>query len=636
MNALMMSGSKIVGVLSLLAVMMMPNVRSAEQVPEGWEKGGSHPQDYAISTDAAESGEGSPCYKIESIASQPKGFVSLKQVTQAQDYLGQRIRVTAEIRVSGVDGWAGLWLRIDGSDKKSLVFDNMGDRPIKGTSDWNRYEMTCYAPPGGVTVVHGLIFNGKGQVWVRNLKLEALAFEAKDLEALAGNWKGTLEVGPMALRVFFVFEEGEAHRLWSYFASPDQSETRMPVTQIALTGNTVEFGVPSIGGTYKGQWDRASHEIKGTWKQAGLACPLTMVFTETDWKLRRPQTPKPPFPYSTEDVVFENVKAKVRLAGTLTRPEGKGPFPALVLISGSGPQDRDEMLFGHKPFAVIADYLSRAGYAVLRYDDRGWGKSTGDFRSATSEDFSYDAEVALDYLKTRREIDRKWIGFLGHSEGGLIAPMIAARRADVGFLILLAAPGIAGEELAMAQVDTAFRMLGFSEEYIQSCGPLTRETMQISRSDLSDIEKKRKLNELEQKTISLMGETDKRVYDKFKDKIEASREFGMNHLISPWMQFFLRYDPANDLKRVQCPVLALNGQLDTQVLAMENLSAIEKHLKGGGNARVTVQELKGLNHLFQTAQTGVLKEYGEIEETFSPSALSEILTWLRANVSLLK
>ena len=167
--------------------------------------------------------------------------------------------------------------------------------------------------------------------------------------------------------------------------------------------------------------------------------------------LQRPQTPKPTLSYQSEDVLFENAKARVKLAGTVTRPDGRGPFPALILISGSGPQDRDETLFGHKPFAVIADFLSRNGYAMLRYDDRGFGKSSGDFGSATTEDFSYDAEAALDYLKNRREIDPKRIGFIGHSEGGLVAPMIAARRADVGFVVLLAAPGISGEEIALAQ-----------------------------------------------------------------------------------------------------------------------------------------------------------------------------------------
>ena len=396
-----------------------------------------------------------------------------------------------------------------------------------------------------------------------------------------------------------------------------------------LRGDSVEFAVPSVGGTYTGQLDRASREMKGTWKQGNSAVPLAFAFTETDWKLRRPQTPKPPFPYQSEDVVFEHVKAQVKLAGTLTRPDGRGPFPALVLISGSGPQDRDETLFGHKPFAVIADFLSRNGYAILRYDDRGAGRSTGDFESATSEDFSYDAEAALDYLKIRGEMDPKRIGFIGHSEGGLIAPMIAARRADVAFVILLAAPGIAGEELALAQAETFSRIKGFSDEGIQKCRPLNREMIRMFQSNLSVSEKKAKLKELEQRMIPLMGEQDRQLYDKLKDKREAESEPGMARMQSAWMQFLLRYEPAADLQRVKCPVLALTGQRDTQVLASPNLSAIEKSLKAGGNTRCIVKELRGLNHLFQTAQTGQLKEYAEIEESFSPAALSEMLAWLK-------
>ena len=292
------------------------------------------------------------------------------------------------------------------------------------------------------------------------------------------------------------------------------------------------------------------------------------------------------------------------------------------------------MIFGHKPFAVIADHLSRSGYAVLRYDDRGYGKSSGKFESATSADFSDDAEAALDYLKSRREVDPKRIGFLGHSEGGMIAPMIAARRPDVGFLILLAAPGISGEEIALAQAETFSRLKGFSEEGIQRCRPLNREAIQMFRSNLSPDQKKAKLNELEQEMIPLMSEKDRQLYGQLKVQREANAEIGMALIQSAWTQFLLGYDPAADFQRVKCPVLALNGQLDTQVLAAQNLPTIEKNLRAGGNTRFTVKEIKGLNHLFQTAQTGDLKEYGTIEETFAPAALAEILNWLKANANV--
>jgi hypothetical protein len=438
----------------------------------------------------------------------------------------------------------------------------------------------------------------------------------------------------MPLRMFFVFESDATNRLRGWLVSPDQSETKLPFTRMLLISNSLDFAVASVDGTYTGRLDRVSREMRGTWKQGKMTFPLTLAFTEADWNLRRPQTPKPPFPYQAEEIAFENVKAQVTLAGTLTRPGGPGPFPAVVLISGSGPQDRDETLFGHKPFAVIADHLSREGYAVLRYDDRGFGKSSGKFESATSADFSDDAESALDYLKSRREVDPKRIGFLGHSEGGMIAPMIAARRPDVRFMILLAAPGISGEEIALAQAETFSRLKGFSEEGIQRCRPLNREAIQMFRSNLSPDQKKAKLNELEQKMIPLMSEKDRQLYGQLKVQREANTEIGMALIASAWTQFLLRYDPAADLQRVKCPVLALNGQLDTQVLAPQNLPAIEKNLRAGGNTRFTVKEIKGLNHLFQTAQTGDLKEYGTIEETFAPAALAEILNWLKTNANV--
>jgi pimeloyl-ACP methyl ester carboxylesterase len=558
-------------------------------------------------------------------------FANLMQSVDATPWRNQRIKVTAAIRVASAENGqrSQMWLRVD-CPGGGGAFDNMDDRPVVSTN-WADYSITADVAEDAQKLNLGLMTLNGTTAWWDNVRIEVLnEFHSKDLDVLEGNWKGALEVGPISLRVFFVFERDATNRLRGYFVSLDQSETRLPLRGMTLSGNSVDFTVSAIGGRYTGQLDRASREMKGTWNQGSRAFPLALAFTAADWKLRRPQTPKPPFPYQAEDVMFENTKCNVKLAGTLTRPTGAGPFPAVVLITGSGPQDRDETLFGHKPFAVIADFLSRNGYAILRYDDRGFGKSSGDFGSATSEDFSYDAEAALDYLKTRREIEPRRIGFLGHSEGGLIAAMIGARRADVGFVILLAAPGIAGDEIALAQAETFSRTKGFSDEGIQKCRPLNRETIRMFRSNLSLDEKKAKLKELEQRMILLMGENDRQLYEKLKDRIHADSEFGIVQTQSAWMQFMLRYDPVADFQRLKCPVLALNGELDRQVLASQNLPAIEKNLKAGGNTRFTTKELKGLNHLFQTAKTGELKEYGEIEETLSPSALSEILTWLTA------
>jgi uncharacterized protein len=565
-------------------------------------------------------------------ASMANGFANLMQVIDATPWRGKRIEVTAAVRVASTEGGqrAQMWLRVDGPRGVS-VLDNMDDRPIVSTN-WADYSVAADVEEDAQKILLGLMTLKGVTAWFDDVRIRAGGDPpVEEIKILEGNWKGALELGPLPLRVFLVFESDAADRMRGYFVSPDQTERRLPLTWMRFESNLLSVAVGSIGGTYTGRLDRAAREIRGVWKQGAVTLPLALAVTETGWTVRRPQTPKPPFPYESEEVVFENLKAKVKLAGTLTRPAGRGPFPALVLISGSGPQDRDETLFQHKPFAIIADFLSRNGYAVLRYDDRGTGKSAGDFHSATSADFSYDAQAAMDYLKSRPEMDRKCIGFLGHSEGGLITPMIAARRADVAFAILLAAPGISGEEIALAQEETFSRVRNFSEESIQKCRPLNREMIGMLKSDLTLEEKEAKLNELEQRMIPLLGEKDKQLYDSLKAQGAANRGFGLAQIQSPWMQFMLRYDPAADFQRVRCPVLALNGELDTQVLAAQNLPAIAQHLKTGGNTHFTTKELKGLNHLFQTAPTGALKEYAEIEESFSPIALSEILHWLRVN-----
>lgn len=557
-------------------------------------------------------------------------FANLSQRVDATPWRGRRLKVTAAVRVASAENGqrAQMWFRVDGPQGVS-AFDNMDDRPIVSTA-WADYSITADVAEDAQSIILGLMTLKGATAWFDHVRIQVVAEpDAKELAVLRGKWKGTIEVGPVPLRMFFVFENDATNRLRGWLVSPDQSETRLPFTRMLLITNSLDFAVASVGGTYTGQLDRVSREMKGTWQQGKMALPLTLAFTEDDWRLRRPQTPKPPFPYQAEEVTFENPKGQVTLAGTLTRPGGPGPFPAVVLISGSGPQDRDETLFGHKPFAVVADYLSRGGYAVLRYDDRGYGKSSGKFSSATTEDFADDAEAALDYLKSRREVDPKRIGLLGHSEGGMIVSMIAARRADVGFGILLAAPGISGEELALTQAETFSRLKGFSEEGLQRCRPLNREAIRMFRSNLSADQAQAKLKEFELKMIPLMSEKDRQLYEQLKAQREANTEIGMAFIQSPWMQFLLRYDPAADLRRVKCPVLALNGQLDTQVLAAQNLPVIAKHLEAGGNKRSTVKEMKGLNHLFQTAQTGDLKEYGVIEETLAPAALAEILNWLK-------
>lgn len=335
------------------------------------------------------------------------------------------------------------------------------------------------------------------------------------------------------------------------------------------------------------------------------------------------QEPRPPFPYYSEDIEFTNSQAGIRLAGTLTRPSKKGNYPAVVLITGSGPQDRNEEVNrGHKPFLVIANDLTRKGFAVLRYDDRGTYRSSGNFQQATSLDFSDDVESAVSYLKTRDDIDTNKIGLIGHSEGATIASFVASRPGNTAFIVLLAGPGLRGDALMLMQGETIRRSTGMSKENIQ-------KTLEQG-SGLYNIVLK------SQDTKTLKAELTKYVsgLDISKDEIppNMTREQFITQQVdvisSPWWQFFLKHDPSVTLQKVTCPVLALNGAKDWQVSPKANLSAIDSCLKGAGNKDFTIKELPELNHFFQECKTGSPEEYTTIDQTFSPTALKEISSWV--------
>ncbi|MBA4055026.1 MAG: alpha/beta hydrolase [Marivirga sp.] len=340
--------------------------------------------------------------------------------------------------------------------------------------------------------------------------------------------------------------------------------------------------------------------------------------------LKRPQEPSKPYPYYSEDITFQNIQANISLAGTLTLPSKQGSYPAAILISGSGAQNRDEQISGHKPFLVIADHLTKNGIAVLRFDDRGVGKSTGDFSAATTADFAADVASAVAYLKTRTDINVKKIGLIGHSEGGVVAPMVASSSGDVSFIVLLAAPGIEIKKVLMMQQELIPRAMGASESDVQKSVAisekafemiLTSDDRQTLKADLAKLVEEnyddvpaalRPPNMTKEQTVAMQSEV----------------------LSSPWYQNLLRYDPAPTLEAVNCPVLALNGEKDIQVTSRENLAGISDALKNGGNTNVTTKELANLNHLFQECETGSLMEYDKIEQTFSPVALKEISDWI--------
>lgn len=346
----------------------------------------------------------------------------------------------------------------------------------------------------------------------------------------------------------------------------------------------------------------------------------------------RPQEPKKPYPYLEEEVRFSSLKPGPSFAGTLTRPKGDGPFPAVLLITGSGQQNRDEELAGHKPFLVIADDLTRRGIAVLRVDDRGVGGTTGDMKTATSEDLVDDALAGVAFLKSRPDIDARRIGLIGHSEGGMIAPMAAVRSSDVAFIVLLAGPGVRGRDIVVEQASLIQAAGGASPTMLKGSRAFQEQMLDIAMSEpdraaaaakmhelwtkvLEDVERSTELSDAEKATLKLSN-------GQIRQQIAA--------LTTPWMRYFLAYDPAPVLRQVRVPVLALNGSLDLQVPAEENLRAIREALTAGGNEDHTEIELPGLNHLFQTAKTGSPTEYATIEETISPNALQVMGEWIVA------
>jgi hypothetical protein len=438
---------------------------------------------------------------------------------------------------------------------------------------------------------------------------------------LVGGWGGALEVQALRLRLTLTVADS-AGTLQARWVSVDQGGAAFPAT-VTVNGDSATFTAAAIGARYRAVLV-GRDTLRGEWMQGTGSLPLTLVRgADRQMVLRRPQHPHPPFPYRTQEVTVQSVPG-VTLAGTLTLPQGDGPHPAVVLVSGSGPQDRDETILGHKPFLVIADYLTRRGIAVLRLDDRGIGRSTGSFAAATSDDFARDAEAAVKWLRARPEIADDQVGIVGHSEGGLIAPLVASRTPEVGFLVLLAGPGIPASELLVMQGALISRAGGDTEQEIERTGALQRD-MFTAIASMADSAVLRDTMQAIVRRFQASLTPEERAQP---DASDATMTAAINTLIAPWYRWFLRYDPAPALRATRVPVLALNGALDLQVPADENLAAIERELRAGGNRDVTVAKLAGLNHLFQTARTGAPSEYAEIEETFSPDALQRIAEWI--------
>jgi pimeloyl-ACP methyl ester carboxylesterase len=422
-----------------------------------------------------------------------------------------------------------------------------------------------------------------------------LSFTASAEPPIEGTWLGTLNAGAQKLRLSVTLTRS-GMALAGTLNSLDQGSGEMPLQAVAFRDGKLTFTLPALGISYTGTL--AGDAIAGTFTQGGMALPLKLARVAAVPAARRPQEPKKPYPYGEEEVVVTN--GDVKLAGTLTLPRSAPPFPAVVLISGSGAQDRDETVFGHKPFLVLADHLTRRGIAVLRLDDRGTGKSTGSLASVTTEDLAGDTLAAVKFLRARKDLGQ--IGLIGHSEGGLIAPMVAQRSKDVAFLVLIAAPGLPGDEIIVRQVESGAVAAGVSREHAALAAALQRKIVNAVKETPGEAALRAKLQALVPAPLP---------------------DAQVKTLHSPWYRWMLAYDPRPVLRELRVPILALNGGKDVQVGAKENLAAIAEAAQ-----RARTVELPELNHLLQTATTGAVGEYATIEETVAPVALETIAEWI--------
>ncbi len=428
--------------------------------------------------------------------------------------------------------------------------------------------------------------------------------------AVTGDWTGTLDVGAAKLHLALHIT-GPGDALHGTLDSLDQGANGIPIDTITLKGATLHWESSKLHATYTGKLSADGKTLTGEFTQ-GRAFDLNFeraAGAAAASEPKRPQNPVKPYPYRSEDVSYTNAVQHDVLAGTLTLPAGKGPFPAVLLITGSGPQDRDESLMGHKPFLVLSDYLTRRGIAVLRVDDRGIGKSTGDFATATTADFATDVEAGIAFLKTRAEVDPKRIGLIGHSEGAIIAPMVAARNKDVAFLVMLAGSGVPGDQIIAEQTRLLALAAGAPAAAADQGAEAERKMLALA------VKEKHSPTLAADLRASLKGQLP-------ADQIDAA----VRQLTSPWFLYFISYDPAPALRQLRCPVLVLNGSKDLQVPPAQNLPAIRAALADDKQAQIV--ELPGLNHLFQTAQTGAPAEYAKIEETMAPVALQTIAAWV--------
>lgn len=456
------------------------------------------------------------------------------------------------------------------------------------------------------------------------LMLLAAAFNLK-AQDVTGDWYGAIKIAGAKLHlVFHINKSGDGYS--TLMDSPDQGAKGLGTDKTTVDKNAITIEANKFGIKYTGTYKPNRSIIDGTFAQGAINTPLILTHNTPKEQGKRPQDPTT-FAYKQEEVIIPNTKAGNTLAGTLTIPSTGNVSKIVVLITGSGPQNRNEELQGmdHRPFLVLSDWLTRNGIAVLRYDDRGVGKSTGVFAAATTADFADDAEAAVKYLQSRPDLNKLSIGLIGHSEGGMIAPMVAARNNTVKFICLLAAPGVPMTELGVQQQKDQLRMAGTAEKAMKASTSMLQNVFNtiVDNPQLSNAALKAKVDTV---LLGALSAFPPKTFAKESKQDMANRI--TTQFLSAWYRYALSLKPAAYLTKIKCPVLAINGTLDIQVESVTNLAAIKASLQTAGNKNHEELALPGLNHLFQKAKTGSMNEYAEIEETFNPVALEKVSTWI--------
>jgi pimeloyl-ACP methyl ester carboxylesterase len=539
------------------------------------------------------------------VARSPEGdWLGVLNVTPA---LG--LHITVHIRKAPDGGYAGTFDSLDQG-----VFDSPlaeiaatpGSLSYVMSATQGRYVATWDEASGRWTGQ----WTQAGKTWPFTLA-PGVAPPQPTVAGLDGDWDGALEISLLKLRMAFHFKTG-ARGTTGTADSIDQQANGLPVSAISRQGDHVRFELPLQRIVIEGDLADGGRALNAKFSQGGQIAPLVLTRRASGQGqavLRRPQTPVKPYPYKEEAVAYDDAAAHVLLSGTLTRPKGGGPFPAVILVAGSGPNTRDEPIMGHQIFLVLSDYLTRQGIAVLRYDKRGTGESTGDYAKATTGDFADDADAGVAYLKTRKDIDPRHIGLIGHSEGGLIVPIVAARDPSVDFIVMMAGPGVNGAEVWTEQYRLILKAAGIADDKIAAAVAQRRQMIAILRTEKDPAKAAEKLHDL-------MGPT-----------VPKDQQDGLIALINTaWFRDFFDYEPGPTLRKLHCPVLAIIGGKDLQVAPAQNLPAIRAALADDPNAEI--EEIPGLNHLFQTAGTGGIGEYGQIEETIAPVALKTVSDWV--------